>query len=146
MELDRKQFMAFPKEIKDCLKNCGVEKVEFNLKYTDKLLGKPISEFLPVMVSELTDNCVEKGAKNIYIILTDNSLTVEDDVVEQHPEKTLKLLNKIKISGNEKTIPGCKPCGGVGIAKIVMGCLDKFGGNLAYSINSGRIVAEATWQ
>jgi len=93
MELDRKQFMAFPKEIKDCLKNCGVEKVEFNLKYTDKLLGKPISEFLPVMVSELTDNCVEKGAKNIYIILTDNSLTVEDDVVEQHPEKTLKLLN-----------------------------------------------------
>lgn len=145
--------MAFPEEIKKCLKGCKVDNVEFKVDFSDELLQKPISEFLPEIVSELTDNCMDKGAKSILITLSNNVLRVEDDVVESDPKKTLKLLNKIKNSGKIKTTKdkqreaaGCGLGGGMGISKIVMGYLNKFGGNLDYFIVEGRIVAEATWQ
>lgn len=142
--IDREKFMAFPEEIKKCLLDSGVKNIEFRADFTDKLLEKQISEFLPVIVSELTDNCMEKGAKNIYITLSDNFLRVEDDFVEPDPEKTLKLINKIKES--DKAITTKNSGGGMGIAKIVMGFLNRFGGNLNYYINDGKIVAEATWE
>jgi hypothetical protein len=142
--ISKEQFMSFPEEITKCLKGCNVDKVEFNVDFTDKLLDKPISEFLPEIVSELADNCMDKGAKSIVITLTNNSLRVEDDVTEANPEKTLKMLNKIKDAGRVTTTKDTG--GGMGIAKIVMGFLNKFGGDLEYSIAEGRIVAEVTWQ
>lgn len=144
MTVDREKFMAFPEEIKKCLLDSKVENVEFRVVFTDDLLEKPISEFLPAIVSELTDNCMEKGAKNIYITLSDNFLRVEDDFAEPDPEKTLKLINKIKESGKATTTKDSG--GGMGIAKIVMGFLNRFGGNLNYYISDGKIVAEATWK
>ena len=144
--------MAFPQEIKECLKGCGVDNVELKISFSDELLKKPISEYLPEIVGELTDNCMNKGAKNIIVSLSDNSLRVEDDFVEPNPEKTLKLLNKIKNSGKlmstkvkERKAPGQGPGGGMGISKIVMGFLNKTGGNLEFSTHDGRIVAEVTW-
>ncbi len=144
MTVDREKFMAFPEEIKKCLLDCKVENVEFRVNFSDVLLEKPISEFLPAIVSELTDNCMEKGAGSIYITLSDNFLRVEDDFVEPDPEKTLKLINKIKKSGKATTTKNSD--GGVGIAKIVMGFLNRFGGDLNYYINDGKIVAEVTWR
>lgn len=145
--------MSFPEEITKCLKGCNVDKVEFNVGFTDELLDKPISEFLPEIVSELADNCMDKGAKSIVITLTDSSLRVEDDVAEPDPEKTLKMLNGIKDAGRVTTTKDKQrislnkdPGGGMGIAKIVMGFMNKFGGDLEYSIVEGRIVAVATWQ
>ena len=136
--------MAFPEEIKKCLLDCNVENVEFRADFSDKLLEKPISEFLPAIVSELTDNCMDKGAKSIHITLSDNFLRVEDDFIEPNPERTLKLVNKIKESGKVMTTKNSG--GGMGIAKIVMGYLNRFGGNLNYHIRDGKIVAEATWE
>ncbi len=144
MTVDREKFMAFPEEIKKCLLDCKVENVEFKVDFSDGLLEKPISEFLPVIVSELTDNCMEKGAKSIYVTLSDNFLRVEDDFVEPDPEKTLKLINKIKESG--KIITTKDSGGGIGITRIVMGFLNRFGGDLNYYVNDGKIVAEATWE
>lgn len=144
--------MSFPEEITKCLKGCNVDKVEFNVGFTDELLDKPISEFLPEIVSELADNCMDKGAKSIIITLTDNSLRVEDDVAEPDPEKTLKMLNRIKDAGRvtstkdkQRISLNKDPGGGMGIAKIVMGFLNKFEGDLEYSVVEGRIVAVATW-
>lgn len=145
--------MSFPEEITKCLKSCNVDKVEFNIGFTDELLEKPISEFLPEVVSELADNCMDKGAKSIIITLSNISLRVEDDVIEPDPEKTLKMLNRIKDSGKvtstkdkQRISLNKDPGGGMGISKIVMGLLNKFGGDLEYSVVEGRIVAEATWQ
>lgn len=153
MFVDREKFMAFPGETADCLRGCGVENVEFRSDFTDELLEKPISKYLPEIVSELTDNCTEKGAKNIQVTLTNSSLRVEDDVVDSHPEKTLKLLNIIITTRTETTTKrqlrisaGCSPDGGMGIAKIVLGDLELAGGKLRYFINEGKIVAEATWE
>lgn len=145
--------MAFPQGITECLKGCKVDNVEFKVSFSDDLLQKPISEYLPEIVGELTDNCMNKGAKSIIITLSGTSLRVEDDFIEPDPEKTLMLLNKIKNSGKlmstklkERKVPDCGPGGGMGIAKIVMGFLNKVGGNLEYSVNDGRIVAEVTWK
>ena len=145
--------MAFPEEIINCLKSCKVENVEFKIDFSDELLQKPISEFLPEIVTELADNCMDKGAKCIIITLSNNSLRVEDDYIEPNPEKTLKLLNKIKNSGKlittkrkQREARGCGSGGGMGISKIVMGYLNRVGGNLDYSILDGKIVAEATWK
>jgi len=153
MFVDRETFMAFPEETADCLKKCGVENVVFNNNFTDELLEKPISEFLQFIVAELTDNCAEKGAKNIYVTLTNTSLRVEDDFVEDDPEKTLKCLNRIistkrwTTTKNEQRIATRnKAEGGMGIAEMVLGNLDRVGGKLRYFINEGRIVAEATWE
>jgi hypothetical protein len=153
MFVDREKFMAFPGETTDCLKSCGVENVEFKTDFTDELLEKPISEFLPFIVGELTDNCADKGAKNIYVTLTDTSLRVEDDFIEDNPEKTLESLNKILITRSgattkdkQRVATGCKPDGGMGIANMILRCLEQAGGKLRYFINGGKIVAEATWE
>ena len=150
--MDKERFMAFPAEIVECLKGCKVENVEFNTDFSDELLQKPIHDYLPAIVSELTDNCADKGAKRILITLSDNSVRVEDEVVEPNPEETLKFLNEIKKSGEIVTTKskqregkGRGPGGGMGISKIVMGYLNRVGGNLDYSIIDGRIVAEVTW-
>jgi len=152
MPIDKERFMAFPEEVINCLKSCKVENVEFKIDFSDELLQKPISEFLPEIVSELADNCMDKGAKSIIITLSNSSLRVEDDYIEPNPEKTLKLLNKIKNSGKlittkdkQRKVAGCGPGGGMG-SKIVMGYLNRFGGNLDYFILDGKIVAEATWE
>ena len=62
------------------------------------------------------------------------------------------ILNEIKKSGEIVTTKskqregkGRGPGGGMGISKIVMGYLNRVGGNLDYSIIDGRIVAEVTW-
>lgn len=153
MFVDREKFMAFPGETADCLKGCGVKNVVFNNNFTDELLEKPISQYLPLIVAELTDNCVEKGAKNISVTLTDTSLLVEDDFVEPDPEKTLEFLNKILTTkkmtttkNKQRVATNCEPDGGMGIAEMVLGNLDRVGGKLKYFINEGKIVAEATWK
>ena len=152
INMDKERFMAFPGEITECLKGCKVDEVEFNNDFSDKLLQKPIHECLPMIVGELTDNCMDKGAKRILITLSDNSLRVEDDVVEPNPEKTLKFLNKIKdlekiitTKSKQREAANRSPGGGMG-TKIIIGYLKKFGGNLNYTVVDGRIVAEATWE
>ena len=58
-----------------------------------------------------------------------------------------KKSNKIfTTKNNEKVKSSRYPIGGVGVSKVVMGFLNKTGGNLEYSIVDGRIVAEVTWQ
>ena len=152
MSIDKERFMTSLEETKECLKCCKVDNVEFRIDFSDELLQKPISEFLPEIVGELTDNCVDKGAKSIFITLSNNHLRVEDDIVESNPEKTLKLLNKIKNLGKLKTTKakqrkaaGCGTEGGMG-TKMIVGYLNKFGGDLNYFIVDGKIVAEATWE
>jgi hypothetical protein len=149
--MDKERFMAFPAEITECLKGCNVDDVEFNIDFSDILLQKPVHEYLPIIVGELTDNCMDKGAKRILVTLSDNSLRVEDDIVEPNPQETLNLLNKIKDSEKMMTTKSKQreaanrgPGGGMG-TKIVIGYLNKVGGNLEYSIIDGRIIAEATW-
>lgn len=130
MPIEKEEFMAFPEEIKRCLKACKVKNVVFKTGFTGELLKKPISEFLPEIVTELTDNCMEKGARYVSITLTNTLLRVEDDVIEENPEKTLKLLNKIIESGKCITTKDGQ----------------KFGGELKYSVKDGKIVAEANWK
>ena len=149
--MDKEKFMAFPAEITECLKGCKVDDVVFNTDFSDELLQKPIHEYLPIIVGELTDNCMDKGAKRIVVTLSDNSLRVEDNIVEPNPQETLKLLNKIKNSeeimttkSKQRETANRGPGGGMG-TKIIIGYLKKVGGNLDYSIVDGRIIAEATW-
>jgi hypothetical protein len=150
--MEKERFVAFPAEITECLKGCGVDNVEFNTSYSDELLKKPIHEYLPMIVGELTDNCMDKGAKRIIVTLSDNSLRVEDDIVEPNPEKKLRFLNKIINSANmittknkQRKAKGFCPEGGMG-TKIVLGYLKKVSGKLDYSTIDGRIIAEATWE
>lgn len=150
--MDKERFMAFPSEITNCLKKSGVEDVEFKTDFTDKLLKKPIHEYLEMIVDELTFNCRDKGAKKIIVSFSDNSLRVEDDVVEANPEETIMLLNAIinseeMITTKNKQREDAGDCKGGGLGtKIIMGCLKKAGGNLIYSALDGRIIADATWE
>ena len=146
-------MLAEKKEITECLKKRGVEVVEFNLNYSQGLLEKPISEYIPNIIVELTDNCVDKGAKKITVSITDTYLRVEDDVIEKEPDKSIRILQKILRDGkitttkdeerkkNRKT-----PNGGVGISRIVLGYLGDWGGNLNYFVvDNDKIVAEIVW-
>jgi len=153
MSVEKEEFLNFPEDIKNCLKGRGVENVDFDIRSTDQLINKTISGYLPEIVSELTDNCMDKGAKNIVVTLTDTSLRVEDDVIEEDPEKKLKLLNKIintkkGITTKDKMriASGSGPGGGMGIAAIVIGYLERVGGKLKYFSEGGRIIAEADWE
>ena len=152
MAVENPVSLNFAPQILECLLANGVIKVEFAAPISEGLLEKPIFQKIEIIISELTDNCQEKGAKEIKITLNNNSLRIEDDVVEDDPEKTLKLLNKILETGEKTTTKdamrvaaGCSPGGGVGIAEIVLGSLKNVGGKLEYLIEGGRIVAIATW-
>ena len=126
--------------------------MEFRGGFSDELKNHPVSDFLLLITEELADNCMDKGAKNVYISLTSNSLRVEDDVIEPDPDKTLLLLNKTKDSRKSFTTKdeqrknaGEAPDGGMGIMMIV-NALDRFGGDLNYYIVDKKIVAEVTWK
>lgn len=153
MNMEKEKFLQFPGEIRKGLEGTYTENVIFNAEYTDALFEKPVTDFIPLIAGELTDNCMEKKAKNITITLGDNFLRVEDDVVEENPQKTLALLNNILKTGKGKTTKdrmrvgaGCSPGGGMGIADIVCGALKKVGGELKYFEKDGRIIAEASWK
>lgn len=150
--MEKEKFEFFPGEIAECLKERGVDVIEFKLNYSPDLLKKPINQYLPNIVSELTDNCADKGAKKITVSLTDTNLKVEDDVVEDDPKNSLRILQKIISSGKiattkdrERKNKGLCTGGGRGIACMVLGYLDSFGGILNYSVDNGRIVAEVKW-
>lgn len=151
MSMTTERLKTLPEDVKSCLRVSNVN-VEFQGNFPEELDQHPISNFLLLITEELADNCVDKGAKNVYISLTANSLRVEDDVVESYPEETLYLLNKIKDSkaifttkNEQRKTAGEAPDGGMGIMMIV-NALDRFNGNLNYYIVDNRIVAEATWK
>lgn len=150
--MEKEKLLMFPEEIKKGLEGTYTETVIFNAEYTNALFQKPITDFLPVIASELTDNCMEKKAKKIIITLGDNFLRVEDDIVEENPKKILEFLNKIvrtrkgiTTKDEMRVCAGCSPGGGMGIANIVCGALEKVGGQMRYYEKDGRIVAEASW-
>lgn len=151
MAIATERLKSLPEDVKSCLEVSGVN-VEFQGEFPDELHNHPISSFLLLITEELADNCMDKGAKNVYISLTPNSLRVEDDVIESDPERTLLLLNKIKDSktsfttkDEQRKSAGEAPDGGMGIMMIV-NALDRFEGDLNYYIVDRKIVAEVTWK
>lgn len=152
MFIEKEGFEILHKEIKNCLGGRGVENVEFHLNYSNEIFKKPISQFLPEIISELTDNCADKGAKRIDVEITDTGAIVKDNIVEKNPEESLKLLQKIISTGEmittkdeEREECGRGAGGGMGIACIVLGYLRKFDGKLDYYEDNGKIVAEVKW-
>lgn len=151
MAIAAERLKSLPEDVRSCLEVSGVN-VEFRGGFSDELKNHPVSDFLLLITEELADNCMDKGAKNVYISLTSNSLRVEDDVIEPDPDKTLLLLNKTKDSRKSFTTKdeqrknaGEAPDGGMGIMMIV-NALDRFGGDLNYYIVDKKIVAEVTWK
>jgi hypothetical protein len=145
------KFIAFPGEIEDCL-NERKAKLVLRGGIPENLFSQPISQHLPLIASELIDNCVDKGAKNVFLTITNNSMTIEDDFVEQNPEKVLELLNKIKSShrwvttkNRQRKEAGCATDGGMGIFQT-MNTLKLFEGDLNYYIVDQKIVAKVTWK
>ncbi|EKE12810.1 MAG: hypothetical protein ACD_13C00140G0008 [uncultured bacterium] len=151
MPITPEEFRSFPEPIKTCLEQFNVTLV-LEGNFPEDLYKKPIAMYLPNITAELVDNCVEKGAKRVVLTTTSNSMKIEDDVIETYPEKTLRLLNKIKSS--------CKPIstkdlqrkgtpipahGGIGIFQT-MNFLKRVGGDLNYYIVNQKIVAEVTWE
>lgn len=136
---------GFVSSIEKCLFSCGVEDVTFDISDIDDVLKSPIYQDLELIISELTDNCREKGAGKINVTLKNGSLNVADDVVEPDPKKTLEHLNGIiGRAEEEKQAFGCKENGGVGI-HMILKALKKVDGKLEYYIEDNRIIAEITW-
>lgn len=144
--MSSEQIKFKPENIGDCLEGRGVN---FNLigNVPVGLYSHPISAHLDLIISELTDNCADKGAKNVYLSFSEKSLRIEDDVVEADSKNILKRLNGL-VNESRKNLgtPGikCDSCGGFGIFYVVS-ILSKFGGDLKYSANEGRIVTELCW-
>ncbi|KKR99064.1 MAG: hypothetical protein UU51_C0033G0007 [Microgenomates group bacterium GW2011_GWC1_41_20] len=151
MSMTPEKFMAFPGEIEDCLYERSA-KLVLKSGVPEDLYSRPISQHLPLIASELIDNCVDKGAKNVFLTITPNSMVIEDDFVEQNPEKVLELLSKIKSShkwvttkDKQRKEAGCATDGGMGIFQT-MNTLKLFEGDLNYYIVDQKIVAEVTWK
>jgi hypothetical protein len=133
--------------ISDCLKKQGVN---LSVDGRDQPINPqdiPFFEDLEPILSELTDNCVEKGAKNILLSLSEHSLTIEDDVVEKQPVETLaKLETIIKLSKNDigRREQHCDTNGGFGIFYTIS-LLSKTKGNLSYYLKNGKIITKIVW-
>ena len=144
--MSSEQIKFNPENIGDCLEGRGVN---FNLigNVPEGLYSHPISAHLDLIISELTDNCADKGAKNVYLSFSEKSLRIEDDVVETDSQNTLKRLNGL-VNESRKNLGTsgikCDSCGGFGIFYVVS-ILSKFGGNLKYSASGGHIVTELCW-
>jgi hypothetical protein len=151
MTITKEEFMRFPEQIEKSLKHFNVD-IKLVDPIPEILYEHPISIHIPEIATELTDNCMEKGAKNIKISFTLNSMIIEDDVVEKDPEKTLEFLNKVKNSGKkittkdeERIAAGCAPGGGIGIFQTVK-TVRLFDGDLNYFVVDRKIVAKVTWK
>lgn len=136
----------------------NLESFTFNVYVTKSFYKKRISDHIPNIISELTSNCAEKGAKNITVTLRDNSLRVEDDFVEKEPEKTMDFLNNMLASGEsnhttkeaERKAGGYKSkgsFGGLGVVNFVQASIVASNGTFKYVLTpDNRIVAEAFWE
>jgi len=137
--------------VKGCLEQSGIGEVTFSLDESGKLPDCLGAFQLDVIVSELTDNCKERGAKKITVTLGENTIRVEDDVRQKGAGEIVKKLNMIK--GSEDKIDAkkwrkamFKKTGGLGISEIVLDLLKATGGKLKYSVvEEDRIAAEITW-
>lgn len=138
-------------EVKKCLNDNGVEKVIFRIDESGKL-PECLDVFqLDLILSELTDNCKDCGAKEITVTLEDGKMRIEDDVRHKNASEVVNILNDIR--GSEDKINPKKwqeitfgKVGGIGISELVLGVLKKTGGSLKYIVvDENRIAAEISW-
>lgn len=138
-------------EVKKCLNENGVEKVTFKIGESGKL-PECLDVFqLDLILSELTDNCKDCGAKEITVTFEDNKIRIEDDVRHKNASEVARGLNGIR-SSEVKVDPKkwqevvFGKVGGIGVSELVLGILEKTGGSLTYTvIDKNRIAAEISW-
>ncbi len=138
-------------EIKKCLNENGIEEVTFSIGESGKLPECLDMFQLDLILSELTDNCKDCGAKKIAITIEEKAIRVEDDIIHENPEKIVKKLNDIRGS-RMKDDPKkwqdilFNKVGGIGISEIVLGILENTHGSLQYfATDDNRIIAELVW-
>ena len=138
--------------LSECLFLNGIKGITFNKSDSFEIPEKLTPFNLELILSELTDNCLAQGAKEITITLGDRKIRVEDDVEHCHADVLVERLNQIKRSETRNDSEKWKTKRyeegkGVGISEIVLGVLDKIQGSLKYSVScGGRITAEITWE
>lgn len=103
--------------------------------------------FCPV-VTELVNNCLNKGAERVKVLVEWGRIVVEDDVVHTPNELEAILANVTSErprTTKEVDLELSYPLGGVGIISI-RSDLAKYGGVLNYEVVEGRrIKTIATW-
>ncbi len=96
-------------------------------------------------VSELTQNCIDQGAKEIRVEIEPGRLTIEDDVHHSDAESLARKLNQGKVKSTKPPHPEYGfPLGGCGIlaSRMIIGEMD---GEVTYRAKNGKIITEARW-
>lgn len=138
-------------EVRACLIQSGVESMVFKIDESGNLPECLSISQLDLILSELTDNCKDCGAKEITVAIEENAIQIEDDVRHLNPQAIVEKLNRIRGSKMKDDPKKWQEIvfgkvGGIGVSEIVLGILKNTGGSLSYSVVDGdRIAAKISW-